>query len=165
MEFFDVIRKRRSIRAYQSKQVDDEKIKKILHAARLAPTAANKQPYKLVVIKNPAAKLDFVRQKAVQQAPVVIAIFIDESKAWIRSYDNKNFAFVDGAIVFEHIILAAAAQGLATVWIANVDPSLMEKALDLQDKYRFLALTPIGYSAEEPKNTSRKPENELVLYL
>ncbi|MFX0183411.1 MAG: nitroreductase family protein [Candidatus Hodarchaeota archaeon] len=165
MDFFDVVRKRRSIRAYLPKQVDDEKIKKILNAARLAPTAANKQPYKLVVIKNPKTKLDFVRQKAVHQAPVVIAIFIDESQAWFRNYDNKNFAFVDGAIVFEHIILAAVAQGLATVWIANVDPSLMKKALDLQDKYHFLALTPIGYPAEEPKKTSRKPKNELIKHV
>ena len=166
MEFFDVIETRRSIRAYHyDKPIKEEQLKRILRTARLAPTAANKQPYKLVVIKNPKENLDFVKQKAVHQAPLVIAIFVDETEAWVRKFDSKNFAWVDGSIVFEHIILAATAEGLSTVWIANTDPSAMEKVCNMPSNFRFLALTPIGYAAEKPKETSRKPEKELVNYL
>ncbi len=164
MEFFSVVEKRRSIRSYRSDiPIKEQSLKKILKAAMLAPTAANKQPYKLVVIKN-TSDLTFIRQKAVHQAPVAIAIFIDESQAWTRTYDQQNYGFVDGAIVFEHIILAATAEGLATVWIANIDPFLLKEHLKLPDKYRFLALTPIGYPAEEPKEIRRKSEKELVSY-
>ena len=166
MEFFDVIETRRSIRAYHpDKPIKDEQLKRILQAARLAPTAANRQPYKLVIVKNPKESLDFVKQKAVHQAPLVIAIFVDEAAAWQRKFDNKNYAWVDGSIVFEHLILAATAEGLSTVWIANTDPAAMEKACNIPDTFRFLALTPIGYAAEKPKEISRKPESELVNFL
>jgi nitroreductase len=166
MEFYKVIETRRSIRAYDpDKHIKDEHLKRIIQAARLAPTAANKQPYKLVIIKNPKEKLNFVKQECVHQAPVVIAIFVDEDLAWIRKFDQKNFAWVDGSIVFEHVILAATAEGLSTVWIANTDPLAMEKACNLPSDFRFLALTPLGYAAEKPKAISRKTENELVTYL
>ena len=108
--------------------------------------------------------MEFVKQKAVHQAPLAIAIFIDESQAWTRSFDQQNFAFVDGAIIFDHLILAATAEGLASVWIANLDPLLMKRHLKLPNNYRFLALSPLGYPAEEPKRTSRKPEDEVVMY-
>jgi nitroreductase len=164
MDFFSVIEKRQSIRAFRSDiPVKEESLKRILRAARLAPTAANKQPYKLVVIKNPK-RMEFIKQKAVHQAPLAIAIFIDESQAWTRSFDKKNFAFVDGAIIFEHLILAATAEGLGSVWIANIDPYLMKRHLQLPTNYRFLALSPLGYPAEQPKKTSRKPEDEVVFY-
>ncbi len=166
MDFFKVIETRRSIRAYHpDKPIKDEQLLRILRAARLAPTAANKQPFKLVVIKNPKKTLDFVKQKAVHQAPLVIAIFVNEAAAWERKFDRKNFAWVDGSIVFEHLILAATAEGLSTVWIANADPAAMEKACKVPDSFRFLALTPIGYAAEKPKELSRKPESELVKFI
>ena len=166
MEFFNVIETRRSIRAYHpDKQIKDEQLTRILQAARLAPTAANRQPYKLVVIKNPREKLNFVKQKFVQEAPVVIAIFVNEDAAWVRKFDQKNFAFVDGSIVFEHIILAATAEGLSTVWVANTDPSAMQKICNIPSNFHFLALTPHGYAAEEPKVLSRKTESELIAYI
>jgi nitroreductase len=166
MEFFKVIETRRSIRGYdKDRQVTDEQLKRIIHAARLAPTAANRQAYKLVVIRNTSKILDFVKHKFIWQAPVVVAIFVDETKAWERKFDRKNFAWVDGSIVFDHLILAAAAEGLSTVWIANEDPSMMEKVCKLPPHYKFLALTPIGYATEEPRKFSRKDEDDLVCYL
>jgi nitroreductase len=164
MEFSKVIEKRRSIRSYHPTPVTDSQIQEILQAALLAPTADNRQPFKLIVVKKPAEILYFVKQEAIHQAPIAIAIFIDKSQAWVRRYDNENFAFVDGAIVFQQVILAATNQGLATVWIANIDPNLMEEALKVPKNYRFLALTPIGYPAEEPKEISRKTETELISF-
>ncbi len=145
MEFFKVIETRRSIRGYdKARQVTDEQLTRIINAARFAPTAANRQAYKLVVIKKVSKILDFVKHKFIWQAPVVVAIFVDETKSWERKFDNKNFAWVDGSIVFEHVILAATAEGLSTVWIANEDPSMIEKVCKVPPNYKFLALTPIG---------------------
>ncbi|MHA2227006.1 MAG: nitroreductase family protein [Candidatus Hodarchaeales archaeon] len=166
MEFFKVIESRRSIRGYDKiRQVTDEQLMRIIRAARLAPTAANRQAYKLVVIKNVSKILDFVKHKFIWQAPVVVAIFVDETKSWERKFDLKNFAWVDGSIVFEHIILAATAEGLSTVWIANEDPSMMERVCKVPPNYKFLAFTPIGYAAEEPRKFSRKTENDLINYI
>ena len=166
MEFFKVIETRRSIRGYdKARQVTDEQLMRIIQAARLAPTAANRQAYKLVVIKNVSKLLDFVNHKFIWQAPVVVTIFVDETKSWERKFDLKNFAWVDGSIVFEHVILAATAEGLATVWIANEDPSMMEKVCKVPPNYKFLALTPIGYAAEEPRKFSRKKEDDLVKWM
>ena len=165
MEYFKVIETRRSIRGYdKARQVTDEQLMRIIQAARLAPTAANRQAYKLVVIKNASKLLDFVNHKFIWQAPVVVAIFVDETKSWERKFDHKNFAWVDGGIVFEQVILAATAEGLATVWIANEDPSMMEKVCKVPPNYKFLALTPIGYAVEEPRKFSRKKENDLISY-
>ncbi len=166
MEFFKVIETRRSIRGYdKARQVTDEQLMRIIQAARLAPTAANRQAYKLVVIKNVSKILDFVAHKFIWQAPVVVTIFVDEIKSWERKFDLKNFAWVDGSIVFEHLILAATAEGLSTVWIANEDPSMMEKVCKVPLNYKFLALTPIGYAAEEPRKFSRKKEDDLISYI
>ncbi len=166
MEFFKVIETRRSIRGYdKARQVTDEQLMRIIQAARLAPTAANRQAYKLVVIKNVSKILDFVAHKFIWQAPVVVAIFVDETKSWERKFDLKNFAWVDGSIVFEHVILAATAEGLSTVWIANEDPSMMEKVCKVPPNYKFLALTPIGYAVEEPRKFSRKKENDLISFI
>ena len=166
MEFFKAIETRRSIRGYdKARQVTDEQLMRIIQAARLAPTAANRQAYKLVVIKNVSKILDFVKHKFIWQAPVVVTIFVDETKSWKRKFDLKNFAWVDGSIVFEHVILAATAEGLATVWIANEDPSMMEKVCKVPPNYKFLALTPIGYAAEEPRKFSRKKENDLISFI
>ncbi|MFX1507208.1 MAG: nitroreductase family protein [Promethearchaeota archaeon] len=166
MEFYDVIETRRSIRAFNpNKPIKDKQLAKILQAARLAPTAANKQPFKIVVIKNPQKSLEFIKHKWVHQAPVVIAIFVDEDSAWIRKFDQKNFAWVDGSIVFEHVILAATAEGLSTVWIANEDPLAIEKTCNVPSNFRFLALTPLGYATEEPKILSRKSVSEFASYI
>jgi nitroreductase len=166
MEFFKAIETRRSIRGYdKDRQVTNEQLLRIIQAARLAPTAANRQAYKLVIIKNVSKILDFVSHKFIWQAPVVVAIFVDETKSWERKFDLKNFAWVDGSIVFEHIILAATAEGLSTVWIANEDPSMIEKVCKVPPNYKFLALTPIGYAAEEPRKFSRKKEDDLVKWM
>jgi nitroreductase len=166
MEFSKVIETRRSLRGYdKARQVTDEQLMRIIQAARLAPTAANRQAYKLVVIKNTSKILDFVKHKFIWQAPIVVAIFVDETKSWERNFDLKNFAWVDGSIVFEHVILAATAEGLATVWVANEDPSLMEKVCKVPPNYKFLALTPIGYATEEPRELSRKSVSELISYI
>ena len=166
MEFFDLIKKRYSVRAYQSKPVEDEKLQKILDAANLAPTAANRQPFKIIVIqtKGKQAELKQIYHRDwFSQAPLVIGICAIKSEAWSRM-DGKNYADVDATIAMDHLILAAADLGLGTCWIAAFDPAAAREILGLPDDVEPVAFTPLGYPADNLRAKKRKSLAEIVRY-
>ena len=166
MEFFDLIKKRYSVRAYQSKPVEEEKLQKILEAANLAPTAANRQPFKIIVIHTRGKESDLKRiyhRDWFSQAPLVIGICAEKSKAWSRM-DNKNYADVDATIAMDHLILAATDLGLGTCWIAAFDPKAAKEILSLPDDVEPLAFTPLGYPADEWRPKKRKSLAQIVQY-
>lgn len=166
MEFSKVLQDRRSIRKYRSDAVPEEKLTRILDAARMAPTAANRQPFHLIVVKNPRKYLsDRVRQTWVLDAPVVVIAFCDREKAWVRQWDSQDFSLVDTAIAMDHLILAATAEGLGTCWVAASDPAKLEELLSTEFQMKFVALTPIGYPDAEPAEKSRKNLSELISIL
>ncbi len=164
MDFYEIIKNRRSIRAYKKDPVEDDKLDRILNAARLAPTAANRQPLSLVVIKNDEIKHKF--KKAYSQewfftAPIIICACALPDKAWKRN-DGKEYVDVDVAIAMDHLILAASAEGLGTCWIAAFKPEVVKDILSLPDNIEPLILTPLGYPVVIPEPTFRKPLEEIV---
>jgi len=164
MEFFDLIKKRYSVRAYESKPVEDEKLQQILEAANLAPTAANRQPFKIIVIHTSGKKAELKRiyhRDWFGQAPLVIGICTVKSAAWSRM-DGKNYADVDAAIAMDHLILAAADLGLGTCWVAAFDPKAAKEVLGLPDDIEPIAFTPLGYPADEWKPKKRKTLAEII---
>jgi len=166
MEFQELIKQRYSVRAYKPDDVPTDIIDKILEAARLAPTAANRQSFKLFVIKTVGFKdeLKKIYQKEwFIQAPYVIGICGIPEGNWVRR-DGKNYADVDSAIVMDHIILSAADLGLGTCWIGAFDPVATRKFLDLPLGMEPIAFTPIGYPSDKPGMKRRKPIDELVNY-
>jgi nitroreductase len=116
-----LIAARYSVRAYRPNPVENEKLQAILEAARLAPTAANRQPFQLIVMHT-AGREDEIgriyRRPWFTQAPLVIAICAISSQAWVRESDRFNARLIDAAIVADHLILAAANLGLDTCWVA-----------------------------------------------
>jgi len=121
MEFDELIRKRYSVRAYQSKDVEDEKLQAIIEAARLAPTAANRQPFQLIVIhvKGREEELSRIYRKDwFIQAPIILCGVGVPTSGWVRSQDKRRYLDVDVAIVMDHVILQATNLGLGTCWIA-----------------------------------------------
>lgn len=166
MELLDVIKNRYSVRGYKSDEVDEEKLNFVLEAARLAPTAANYQPFKLLVIKTKGREEELKRIYPVDwfvQAPIVICAVALPNEAWVRK-DGKNYVDVDTAIAFDHLILAATSQGLGTCWIGAFDIDAARKVLDVPDDALPLIFTPLGYPDAEPRNTGRKSMEELVKY-
>ena len=164
MEFSELIARRYSVRAYQSKPVEDEKLKKVLEAANLAPTAANRQPFKLIVIhtKGREAELKQIYHRDwFIAAPIIICVCAVPSEAWSRM-DGKNYADVDATIAMDHLILAAAELGLGTCWVAAFDPVAARKILNLPDDIEPIAFTPLGYPADEPRAKKRKDLTEIV---
>ena len=167
MEYMDVIRQRYSVRAYKPDAVEDEKLRKVLEAGVIAPTACNLQPFKLVVM--PVDKhIDTLRKicpaSFFTQAPLVIGIYADMDEAWVRK-DGKSFADVDAAIVMDHIILAATDLGLGTCWIGAFNPQAAREAVSLGGGYEPVAFTPLGYPASNSPVRQRKPLADMVIYL
>lgn len=167
MEFSEVIRRRYSVRAYRPDPVEEEKLQQVLEAARLAPTAANRQPFQLIVIHTEGRKEELrriYREEWFVQAPIVICACAIGGKGWVRSEDKKRYRDVDVAIVMDHLILAAADLGLGTCWIAAFNVAAARAILGLPDDVEPIVFTPLGYPADEPGAKARKPLSELVRY-
>lgn len=166
MEFLDLIKSRYSVRAYKNEPVENEKLEIILESARLAPTAVNYQPFKLIIIHTKGREDELKRVYQAEwfsEAPLVICICYVPDSAWVRR-DGKNFADIDATIVMDHIILAATSLGLGTCWIGAFDPQAAREILKLPDGVEPLVFTPIGYPADEMGEKKRKELSEIVKY-
>jgi nitroreductase len=168
MDYFEVIEKRHSVRSYKPDPVEPEKLQSILEAASLAPTAANRQAFKIIVVnangrKEELNKIYNKRWFVEVEAPLLIGVCSIPEKSWVRS-DEKSYADVDAAIVMDHIILAATALGLGTCWIGGFDLKAAKEVLELEDTWEPIAFTPLGYALEKDFKKIRKPLEELVIY-
>lgn len=167
MELAQVVRHRRSVRAYRPLPVGEEALARVLGAARLAPTAANRQPFRIVVARTAPRREVLARvypRHWLLQAPLVVCVCGVPAEAWVRG-DGRSYLDVDAAIVMDHLVLAAANEGLGTCWIANFDPGAAREAFDLRPGEEPLLLTPLGHPADEPGPKARRPLSELVRFL
>jgi nitroreductase len=165
MEFQSLIKARYSVRAYKPDPVEDDKLARILEAARIAPTAANRQAFRIIVVRTAGEKEALRRiygRDWFVQAPIVFCVCAVPSEAWVRKADGWNAAEVDATIVMTHIVLAAAAEGLGTCWIAAFDPAAAREVLGLPPELVPSAFTPLGYPADAPGPKKRRPLDELV---
>ena len=124
MEVFEAIAARYSVRGYKADPVDDDILGRVLEAARRAPTAANRQPFRLVVVHTRGRETELTRiygRPWFVQAPLVVCVVAVPGEAWRRS-DDKPYDEVDATIAMDHLVLAATALGLGTCWIARLRP-------------------------------------------
>ena len=167
MEFSDLIRQRYSVRAYRSDPIPDDVLRRVLEAAVLAPTAANRQSFCLWVARTAGREEDLKRiygRDWFVKAPVVVCGCAIPSGNWVRR-DGKNYSDVDIAIVFDHLILAATNEGLGTCWIGAFDPVAAREVLKLPEGVEPVLFTPLGYPADQPTAKKRRPLSELVAFL
>lgn len=166
MEFFELINKRYSVRAFKSDPVEDEKLSRVLDAARLAPTASNRQPFSIIVIHTKRKKtklLSIYHTEWFVQAPLVLCLCGIKDKAWVRK-DNRQYLDVDIAIVMDHLILAATDLGLGTCVIAAFNAMNARTVLALPDNVEPILFTPLGYPDDLPGLKKRKNVEELIRY-
>jgi nitroreductase len=160
-----IFKERYSCRGFKDTSLTDAQIDSILEAARLAPSACNKQPTHVWVVKNPEAlkKLSGATQY-LYGAPVVFMVGAKADDAWVRKYDGKNGAEVDAAIVGTHIMLEAAALGLGNVWVGSFDPAKIKADFPETADYEIVALFPVGYpdAAPGPNHEKRKAIGDFV---
>jgi nitroreductase len=166
MELMEAIKKRRSVRTYQSREISDETLNKILEAARLAPSASNRQPWKFIVVRDPKKRQELAKasrnQLFVGEAPVVIAgVALDPDR--VMRCEVPAYA-VDLSIALTHITLAAADEGLGTCWIGAFSQEETKKILGVPDAHKIVGLMPLGYPADSSGRTTRKSLKDIICH-
>ena len=133
MDFLALAKKRCSVRSYSTKKVEQSKLDLILEAARIAPTAANRQPQRLLVLASDAG-LEKLRKGAnIYGAPLALVVCTDHAASWKRSYDAMDAAVIDATIVAAHAMLEAAELGLASIWVCHFNPAVVRSEFSIPD--------------------------------
>jgi nitroreductase len=168
MEFPELVKKRRSIRAFEAREVEAEKILRVLEAARAAPSAGNLQAYEILVVREPAAKSALsaaaLHQTFIKEAPVVLVFFQNPTRSG-RTYGARGREFYsvqDATISCAYAQLQATAEGLATCWVGAYDDDRVNAVLAAPKGLTPIAILPVGYGAERPPATDRRRLEDLV---
>nr|NQU94518.1 nitroreductase family protein [Bacteroidota bacterium] len=172
MTFKDLITKRESIRNYDAeRKVDQASLTRILEAGWVAPSAANRQPWKFYLVST-KENLDKVRtcydRAWFHEAPHVLIVAGKRKEAWERKYDGYNALETDLTIAMDHMILAAESEGVSTCWIAAFDPEKLIRTGILDDHEEVFAITPLGYPKQgfaKKGLKARKPFYEVVRFV
>ncbi|MEM2109694.1 MAG: nitroreductase family protein [Candidatus Odinarchaeota archaeon] len=166
MEFTEIIQKRRSIRRFKDKPIEEDKLQRILEAARIAPSARNLQDWKFIVVKDKKLKEQLVEaakgQAFIAQAPVVI-VACGTKTDYVMTCGQPSYV-IDVSIAATHIILKAVEEGLGSCWLGAFYEDRVKKILGIPDNIRVVTMIPIGYPDLEPKPTSRKSLEEIVCF-
>lgn len=170
MNYIDLAKKRYSCRKFDTRQVENDKLNLILEAGRIAPSAANFQPWHFIVIRekeNLKRIHPIYHRDWFMEAPCVIIICGDHNQSWKRK-DGKDHCDIDIAIAVDHMTLQAAELGLGTCWICNFDTDLCTELLNLPPNLEPAVILPVGYpldSADPGRHgVKRKPVGEIVSY-
>jgi nitroreductase len=166
MDLYEVMKSRYSVRSYLNKPVEQEKLDRILDAARLAPSGSNRQPWKFVVVRDAEMRKKLVsacsNQEFVGQAPVVIAA-VGLTPDRIMSCGVPGDP-VDVAIALEHVALAATAEGLGTCWVGAFNQDQTRALLGIPANAKVIEVMTLGYPADNLRPKTRKPVKELACY-
>jgi nitroreductase len=152
MNFLDHAKRRFSVRKYEDKPVEREKLEQVVEAGRVAPSAVNFQPWRFIVVQDEKMKADVCasyKRDWIRKAPAVIIICGVHGEAWMRA-DGKDHCDIDVAIAADHMTLAAEELGLGTCWVCNFNSMELARTLDLPKGMEAAVLLPIGYPAEAP---------------
>lgn len=169
MDFLNIAKSRYSVRSYTNKKVEKEKLDKILEAAHIAPTAANLQPVRLLVVQEESGLTKIGKAANIYNAPLAVIVCSDHAKAWKRPFDGKQTIDIDASIITDHMMLEATELGLGTVWVCYFKPDIIKSEFDLPEGLEPINILVIGYTDEQPANperysTQRISLSELVSY-
>ncbi len=169
MDFLDIAKKRYSVRTYDNRPVEKEKLDKILASAHVAPTAANLQPVKLLVVQDKERLNSIAKAGNIYNAPLAIIVCADHSKAWTRPFDSKQTTDIDATILTDHMMLQATELGLGTVWVCFFKPDVIKQEFQLPDTLEPINILVVGYGKGVPAeldrhSSTRIPMEELVSY-
>ncbi len=168
MDFFELIRARRSIRAYSQQPVEEDKLQQILTAANLAPSAGNLQAYEIYLVRDRQVRVELARasleQWFISEAPVAL-VFCAHPERSAAKYGRRGvrlYALQDATIACTFAMLAATELGLATVWVGAFDDEGVRRAIRAPEGHQPVAILPIGYPAEQPAPAPRRSLADLV---
>jgi nitroreductase len=166
MDVFTAIKQRSSVRAYQDKEVEEDKLRKILEAARLSPSSSNRQEWKFIIVKNKETRRKLsnaaMGQTSIAEAPIVIVACGTDTKS-IMLCGQPSYT-VDVSIACSFMILQAYELGLGTCWIGAFKEDEVKKILKIPESARVVAMTPLGYPNQPPSPKSRKGLDQIVCF-
>jgi nitroreductase len=168
MDFFEVIEKRRSVRLFQNRPIQSDKIEQIFQTLNSAPSAGNLQGYEVVAVTDLKIRRQLAEaaygQEFIAQAPVVLVFFANPKRSSVRygQRGSRLYAPQDAAIAVTHAMLAATALDLATCWVGAFDDARVSKAVNAPKDLIPAAILPIGYPAEYPSPTPRRSLKDLI---
>jgi nitroreductase len=170
MDVFEAIKGRRSIRAFQNRDIPQEMVDRLIDAARWAPSAGNIQPWEFIIVRKPETKRKLaeaaLEQTFIEEAPVVIVVCADENRS-SQGYGTRGktlYCLQDTAAAAQNIHLAAYALGLGTCWVGAFREDEAKKILNIPSGVRPVAIIPVGYPAEKPQPRNRRPINQIIHY-
>lgn len=169
MNFLELAKKRCSVRKYEERKVEEEKLLKILEAGRVAPTAANYQPQRLLVVQEKEGLDKLKKGGNVYGAPLAIIVCADHGTTWKRNFDGKDTADIDASIVTTHMMLQATELDLGTIWVCWFDPEVIRNEFNLPENLEPINILGIGYplaplDSPDRHTTMRKPMDNTVYY-
>lgn len=169
MDFLSLAKRRYACRKYKNKPVEAQQLAAILEAGRVAPTGANRQPQRLVVVQSPEGMERLARCTRDFGAPCAIIVCADTSEVWTRKYDDKKIGDIDASIVTDHMMLQAASLGLDTLWICMFKPEAVREEFHLPAHFEPVNILLVGYGSDQHVSPDRhdelrKPLSETVVY-
>ncbi|OPJ57249.1 nitroreductase family protein [Alkalithermobacter paradoxus] len=166
MKVLTALNERRSIRSYLNTPIEDEKLSRILEAARISPSAKNRQEWKFIVVRNKKIKQRLLPavngRNFIVDAPVIIVACATE-QSFVMPCGQPAYT-VDLSIAMSYMILQAQELGLGTCWIGGFFEDQVKDILEIPENVRVVAITPLGYPAENPNPRPRKALDEIVCY-
>lgn len=168
MELNTVMETRYSVRKYMDKKVEKEKIDELLRVSRLAPSAANRQPVRVIVVQEESGLNKIAKATKSYQVPLAFIVCAEKDTAWVREYDGKNHMDIDASIMTDHMMLKATDLGLGSVWICRFDPEIIRREFEIPDHIEPVNILAVGYpdetSTPSQKHVSRRSLEEYVFY-
>lgn len=166
--FYDLVERRKSVREFADRNIEPEKLSRLVLTLNRAQSAANRQPWHFIVVekKGRAALDELLYKEGFRSAPVIIAACAEPKTAWVRKADGVNYAWVDVTIAVTEMIGAATAEGLGTCWIASLEPEKVKSVLGIPEEIDIVALIALGYpkAGLVREEKSRKPLGDIIHY-
>lgn len=169
MDFLTLAKERYSCRSFRSQPIEEEKLNRILEAGRVSPTACNKQPQRLLVVRQEEGLAKVSQSAKTYGAPLAVIVCTDKDEVWVRAHDKANTIDIDASIVITSMIFQAQAEGIGSCWIASFLPEGVRRDFNIPENYAPVSILLLGYAdgaapSPERHDTARRPLEETVFY-
>ncbi|MBF7097357.1 nitroreductase family protein [Alkalibacter mobilis] len=163
MDLLTLAKQRYSSRVYSEEKINGDVLTYILEAGRVAPTAKNIQPYKVLVIQDDENLEKLSESARIYGAPLALVVCKDTDNSWLRPIDGKEHGDIDATIVTDHMMLAATDKGLNSVWICFFDSEKIKESFNFPPNLEPVNILVVGHSPDEPKSPDRHKETRKSL--